>query len=224
MCGIAGAWWKQPPLEYRQRIAASLHAMRRRGPDDEGLEVHRFDSGTLALAHVRLAIIDLTSGGHQPMASPDAAYAITFNGEIYNYRELRQALAAAEKASAVPRSTVEDVRQQCDDLVREGFLLDMGAARAAHLPRYLQAATLRLEAAPTAGARESQGMDALDRIYAALDRYLESCPPAAAASPAVQEVFWMIEELRVGLFAQRLGTAQQVSEKRVLRAIDRLPR
>src|SRR5699024_12222337 len=121
-------------------------------------------------------------------------------------------------------ATADDVRQQVDDLLRPGFLLDVGAARAAHLPRYLRAAVFRLDAAPTAGAREEQGMDVLDRVYAALDRYLESCPPGAAESAAVQEVFWMIEELRVALFAQKLGTAHSVSEKRITKAIAALPR
>src|SRR5690606_29980971 len=57
--------------------------------------IHRVGLGTVAIAHVRLAIIDLTSGGHQPMSSPDGTYWITYNGEIYNYRELRRELQAA---------------------------------------------------------------------------------------------------------------------------------
>jgi asparagine synthase (glutamine-hydrolysing) len=63
-----------------------------RGPDDEGFAT--FAAGRCALGHRRLAIIDLTPTGHQPMALDDGRVAITFNGEIYNYRELRAELQA----------------------------------------------------------------------------------------------------------------------------------
>ena len=59
-----------------------------RGPDDEGVASH----GPVALAHRRLAILDLSAAGHQPMASHDGRYTIVFNGEIYNYLELRDEL------------------------------------------------------------------------------------------------------------------------------------
>lgn len=63
-----------------------------RGPDDSGF--WHSDDGLVGLGHRRLAIIDLTSAGHQPMVSVDGRYAIVFNGEIYNYQELRSQLAA----------------------------------------------------------------------------------------------------------------------------------
>jgi asparagine synthase (glutamine-hydrolysing) len=67
-----------------------LAAMRHRGPDDEGLHVE--DSGKCALAHTRLAIIDVTPGGHQPMSTDDGRFTIVFNGEIYNYLDVRREL------------------------------------------------------------------------------------------------------------------------------------
>ncbi|MGE3776050.1 MAG: asparagine synthase (glutamine-hydrolyzing) [Pirellulaceae bacterium] len=73
-----------------------------RGPDDSGHWTDPISHTTLV--HTRLAIIDLTSAGHQPMVSEDGRYVIVFNGEIYNYRELRQALAA----DAVPFRTQSD--------------------------------------------------------------------------------------------------------------------
>ncbi len=76
------------------RQAASLDAMRgrirHRGPDDEG--VWTAAHGCAGFAHTRLSILDLTSAGHQPMQSPDGRLTITFNGEIYNFRELRRSL------------------------------------------------------------------------------------------------------------------------------------
>ena len=87
MCGIAGSLHMQggtaDPLMLRQMIAA----IRYRGPDDTGVYV----DGSIGLAHARLSIIDL-SGGHQPMAIANDSLWITFNGEIFNYIELREDL------------------------------------------------------------------------------------------------------------------------------------
>jgi asparagine synthase (glutamine-hydrolysing) len=66
------------------------HTIRHRGPDDEGVEVF----GPVGLAFRRLSIIDLSSAGHQPMANEDGSIWIVFNGEIYNFRELRRRLTA----------------------------------------------------------------------------------------------------------------------------------
>ena len=80
MCGILG--FVGSP--WRDHWQAALEKLRSRGPDGDGM----LDMGDALLAHTRLAVIDL-EGGRQPMATPDGRYAITFNGEIYNYRELR---------------------------------------------------------------------------------------------------------------------------------------
>lgn len=88
MCGIAGGWWPQPS-QAKIQLPKALHAMRHRGPDDQGFELYAFNPTIVALGQVRLSIIDLSTAGHQPMHSPDGRWAIVFNGEIYNYRELR---------------------------------------------------------------------------------------------------------------------------------------
>ncbi len=93
MCGIAGGWWHQY-LEASNALPNALHAMRHRGPNDKGHELYPMDSATVGLAQARLSIIDLSAAGHQPMHSPDGRWAIVFNGEIYNYRELRAELEA----------------------------------------------------------------------------------------------------------------------------------
>lgn len=94
MCGIAGIileYGDQARAEEQQpRLRSMLEAMRHRGPDDTGME---FVAGA-GLAFARLAIIDL-EGGHQPMRSPCGRYTIVFNGEVYNFRELRKELEAA---------------------------------------------------------------------------------------------------------------------------------
>ncbi len=86
MCGIVGIASTLPVTE-RAWLAAGRDAMTHRGPDDSG-ELWSSD-GTVGLAHRRLAIIDLSPGGHQPMADSRGALRIVFNGEIYNFREVR---------------------------------------------------------------------------------------------------------------------------------------
>jgi asparagine synthase (glutamine-hydrolysing) len=92
MCGIYGGYWQGMLEVPEQRLAEAQRQLHHRGPDDRGLATFTVAGGTLALGHTRLSIIDLTPGGHQPMVSGDGRYTIVFNGEIYNYRELRQEL------------------------------------------------------------------------------------------------------------------------------------
>src|SRR5262245_48082300 len=88
MCGISamfGQGWKRSQLELM------VNAQRHRGPDAEGIFVSR--CGQAGLGHNRLGIIDLSDAGRQPMSDPSGRYWIVLNGEIYNYLELRAALA-----------------------------------------------------------------------------------------------------------------------------------
>ena len=89
MCGIAGllvAPGNTPDTSVLRRMT---DALAHRGPDDEGIEI----LGHMGFGHRRLSIIDLTPAGHQPMASSDGKRWITYNGEVYNYPELREELA-----------------------------------------------------------------------------------------------------------------------------------
>lgn len=92
MCGIFGGVWRSVPLGLESALSNTARALRFRGPDDNGQEIFVLGAATIALGHTRLSIIDLTSGGHQPMHSADGLVSIVFNGEIYNYRELRDEL------------------------------------------------------------------------------------------------------------------------------------
>ncbi len=96
MCGIVGGFWtnQQQTSDMEARLNAALEAMRHRGPNDRGLQSVSAPAGRLILGQTRLSIIDLSAGGHQPMSSADGRFCLVFNGEIYNYRELRAELEA----------------------------------------------------------------------------------------------------------------------------------
>jgi len=87
MCGITGIVSQNPGYDINKIIMAMTETLTHRGPDGTGT----FIEGTIALGHCRLSIIDLSTGG-QPMYSIDKRYTIVFNGEIYNYIELREEL------------------------------------------------------------------------------------------------------------------------------------
>ena len=89
MCGIAGII--APEIEPAS-LERMLQAMRHRGPDERGIEVFRYDHSQVSLGNTRLAIIDLSPAGHMPMEDPETGNWIVYNGEIYNYRELRAKL------------------------------------------------------------------------------------------------------------------------------------
>lgn len=91
MCGISGLIsWKGNPVESAvRRMAASIH---HRGPDDEGYFFDHSNEFELGFGFKRLAIIDLSPSGHQPMVDRLNLNTIVFNGEIYNYREIRKEL------------------------------------------------------------------------------------------------------------------------------------
>lgn len=92
MCGLAGFLkaGALSPDEAQASLAKMAASLRHRGPDDEGMWQNA--QAGIALCHRRLAIIDLSSAGHQPMHSAGRRFTIVYNGEIYNYRELRAEL------------------------------------------------------------------------------------------------------------------------------------
>ncbi len=99
MCGVAGLWSHSRGPATPQTICRGMtDALRHRGPDAAGVWID--PSGTLALGHRRLAVLDTSDAGHQPMRSASGRWTITFNGEVYNYRELWRQL---EREGACPQ-------------------------------------------------------------------------------------------------------------------------
>ena len=95
MCGIAGYWHPdrtpEHPVDILNRMAAALA---HRGPDDSGT-FHDIGTG-IGLAFRRLSILDLSAEGHQPMHSASGRYVIIFNGEVYNFEEIRGRLGSCQ--------------------------------------------------------------------------------------------------------------------------------
>lgn len=88
MCGITGQYSRSGQPVSAEAVRAMTRALEHRGPDDEGL----WNNGRVAFGHRRLAIRDLSPGGHQPMSDPSGRVTISYNGEIYNDAELRREL------------------------------------------------------------------------------------------------------------------------------------
>src|SRR6266508_4939228 len=91
MCGIAGYLGPEANTENAiQTVERMTRTIVHRGPDDGGVWIE--DRGRVGLGNRRLAIVDLSPEGHQPMESADGRYVITYNGEVYNFEELRKEL------------------------------------------------------------------------------------------------------------------------------------
>ncbi|MEE8557661.1 MAG: asparagine synthase (glutamine-hydrolyzing) [Myxococcota bacterium] len=91
MCGIAGAVYDDPTRAVDEALLSRMAgALAHRGPDDRGV----WSGPGVGLSHTRLSIIDLSPAGRQPMSNEDGSIQVVFNGEIYNFRELRQELVA----------------------------------------------------------------------------------------------------------------------------------
>jgi ATP-dependent helicase HrpA len=138
-----------------------------------------------------------------------------------------QVLEAAHEAEARLRSTPSpplaaafaDARGQFAGLIHPGFVSETGLGRLPDLVRYLRAIVRRLDTAAADPARDADRMAAVHRAAEAYQRAVAEIPPGRRGEPDVGSVRWMIEELRVSLFAQVLGTRGPVSEKRILAAV-----
>ena len=115
---------------------------------------------------------------------------------------------------------VADVRAQVAALVGPGFVAASGRRRLADLRRWLAAAAYRLDRLPGDTARDAARTARVHAVEAELRAFVEGLPPARRDSDAVRQLRWMVQELRVSIFAQALGTPYAVSEQRIYRAMD----
>ena len=131
-------------------------------------------------------------------------------------------LALAAMTSPVMAAAKADMQAQLRSLLYAGFVADTGFARLRDLERYLRGMLVRCDRAPSQVSRDTERMDTVARVQAEYDVLVAALPPARRAGADVQRLRSMIEELRVSLFAQTLGTAHPVSEKRIYKAMDQL--
>lgn len=113
-----------------------------------------------------------------------------------------------------------DLTAQLKGLVHPGFLTEAGYAQVRHLPRYLRAMEVRATKAPTDLARDADRQAVVDTVERERRDLLAGLDAIERLRPDVRALRWMTEELRVSLFAQQLGTAHAVSEKRIYAAMD----
>jgi len=114
------------------------------------------------------------------------------------------------------------MRAQMSGLIYPGFVTATGYRRLPQLTRYLRGIERRLDKLPENPARDAASMAVAQRVEQAYRQAVADLPPARRDDPDVTEIRWMLEELRVSLFAQTLGTLGPVSENRILSALGRL--
>jgi ATP-dependent helicase HrpA len=130
--------------------------------------------------------------------------------------EVLEALADLELAFNRPgvqkhEAALADVADQAASLVYPGFLTAIGSDRLVDVRRYLEAATRRIERLPRDPDGDRRHMNTIHALEAELERLQAALPN----EPRLNDVAWLIQELRVSLFAQLLGTKEKVSEKRI---------
>lgn len=133
--------------------------------------------------------------------------------------QVRARLAAVK--SAALRPAISDMQAQIDQLVHPGFVTAVGYWPMRRMPRYLQGMLVRLDRLEDGQsvAKDTTDMQQVQQLEDEYDDAVEAVPQQRRIPAGLAEVRWMIEELRISLFAQQLGTAQTVSAKRVRRAI-----
>lgn len=129
-------------------------------------------------------------------------------------------LALPDKPTPAQAEAVADIRAQLARLLPQGFVAGTGAARLPDLTRYLIAIHRRLDRLPQAPAADRERMARIASVQDAYDELRSALSPIRAAAADVRDIAVLIEELRVSLWAQQLGTARPVSEQRIFRAID----
>lgn len=126
--------------------------------------------------------------------------------------------AIKKATSLTTMHAVSDVKGQMENLVYPGFVAQTGYDQLVHLPRYLKAAQVRLTKLGPNLHRDNQLMLTVQDLEDSYDNAVKSLPAGTIVPDALRRVNWMIEELRVSFFAQELGTAYTVSEKRIAKA------
>jgi ATP-dependent helicase HrpA len=136
------------------------------------------------------------------------------------WRETDRALSGSAALPMLP--ALADMKAQVGRLVHRGFIADAGAAQLREIPRYLKAVQSRLEKLPTSVGRDRLLMDRIASVQEAYLHRVDALPPGRPPSAQLTRVRWMLEEFRVSLWAQHLGTSYPISDARIRKALDAL--
>ena len=139
---------------------------------------------------------------------------------VTHSREVTLALDATDRASVA--ELIADVRAQHAALIYPGFVTSTGATRLRDLDRYLRGMVERLERAPGEIARDDERMDQVHSVEHDVRALLAGLPSHRQREDAVQKLPWQVQELRISLFAQRLGTSGAISPQRIRKAMDKI--
>ncbi len=150
----------------------------------------------------------------------DTVFTVTATVEkvLASNRRIQKQLRGTTSLALI--TALNDVRSQLEHLVYPGFVAATGYAQLFHLPRYLRAIEIRLEKLPTNVQRDGVGTATIQRLEDEYDDAVAALAAGRHRPAALARVRWMMEELRVSLFAQDLGTAYSVSEKRIRTALN----
>ena len=132
-------------------------------------------------------------------------------------RQVERAVTAVTSLQVL--SSLTDVKDHLARLVRPGFVADTGVARLPDVQRYLRALLRRVEVLGTDPHRDAQHLWQVQELQAELEQAVASVPADSPGREALAEVRWMLEELRVSLFAQSIGTPRPVSPQRIRKAL-----
>jgi len=132
--------------------------------------------------------------------------------------QLERRLKGTTSLSLLP--SLSDIQNQLAGLTSRGFISSAGYLQLAQFPRYLRAIDYRLTKLPDEPYRDQLNLVTVEQLRREYDEALERVPRGTRPSAELRQVRWMLEELRVSLFAQQLGTAYPISEKRIRKAIN----
>ncbi|MCW2494260.1 ATP-dependent RNA helicase HrpA [Jatrophihabitans sp.] len=176
------------------------------------------DSLTTSLPWTRASFEELRATVGASLVPETIAVAAQVERVLGAAHEVRSALP--ERVPPVQAAAILDIRSQFRRLLPPGFVALTGRARLADLARYLTAIVRRLEHLPRDPATDAARMTRVEAVAGVYDELVRALPATRAAAEDVRAVGWQIEELRVSLWAQQLGTPRPVSEQRIYRAID----
>uniref|UniRef100_UPI0037CA5D75 ATP-dependent RNA helicase HrpA n=1 Tax=Mycolicibacterium sp. TaxID=2320850 RepID=UPI0037CA5D75 len=170
----------------------------------------------------RAAFADLVQRAGKELGPTTQAAVSRVEKVLAASHEVRVALP--DKPSPAQADAVADIRSQLDRLLPKGFVTATGVGRLNDLTRYLTAIARRLDRLPHTLGADRDRMSRVHAVEDAYDELVQALSPVRASADDVRDIAWQIEELRVSLWAQQLGTPRPVSEQRIYKAIDAVGR